>query len=144
MRSELKLALESARFMLTRRLFVLTGTMTTLRTPARPTGITVPHISRTAFLSASARGSAVFLAALGFTRATTSTIANIATSDADTDAMVLLRGESGVGKDLVARTIHAQHNSLGFRDVARGIAAGERPGDRQPIMEAPAEQIGNA
>ncbi|HYS19360.1 MAG TPA: sigma-54 dependent transcriptional regulator [Candidatus Binatia bacterium] len=34
-------------------------------------------------------------------------IRSIIESVADTDAMVLLRGESGVGKDLVARAIHA-------------------------------------
>ena len=34
-------------------------------------------------------------------------IQSIIESVADTDATVLLRGESGVGKDLVARAIHA-------------------------------------
>jgi two-component system response regulator AtoC len=36
------------------------------------------------------------------------TIQTIIDNIADTDAMVLIRGESGVGKDLVARTIHAR------------------------------------
>jgi two-component system, NtrC family, response regulator AtoC len=35
-------------------------------------------------------------------------IQNVIESIADTDATVLIRGESGVGKDLVARAIHAQ------------------------------------
>ena len=35
-------------------------------------------------------------------------VRNIIESIADTDAMVLIRGESGVGKDLVARSIHAR------------------------------------
>jgi hypothetical protein len=46
-----------------RRRLALTATMTTLRTPARLTGITVPHISRTVFLSASAPGSTAIMAA---------------------------------------------------------------------------------
>src|SRR5438034_10697231 len=46
-------------------------------------------------------------------RAIRTTIDNIA----DTDAMVLIRGESGVGKDLVARPIHAACRSRRGRFV---------------------------
>jgi two-component system response regulator AtoC len=42
---------------------------------------------------------------------------------ADTDAMVLIRGESGVGKDLVARTIHAQSTRRGGPFVKVNCAA---------------------
>jgi len=55
--------LELVRVMWVRRRLVLTATMTMLRTPAHLTGITVPRISRTAFLSASARGSTAIMAA---------------------------------------------------------------------------------
>ena len=42
-------------------------------------------------------------------------------SVADIDATVLIRGESGVGKDLVARNIHAKSSR---RDAHRALVVG--------------------
>src|SRR5437773_12421173 len=50
-------------------------------------------------------------------------IQSVVASVADTDATVLIRGESGVGKDVIARTIHAASTRRDYPFVKVNCAA---------------------
>jgi transcriptional regulator with PAS, ATPase and Fis domain len=64
-------------------------------------------------------------------------IGTVIASIADTDTTVLIRGESGVGKDLVARAIHAVSSRRRGPFVKVNCAAMPRTLKTLPDVDAP-------
>ena len=123
--------------------------MDIIRTRARLTATTGLVTSPAVFLSAPARGSADFLAALGFTLATTSTIANIATSDADAMVMTsalatnaeIAKEETSEGSTNAATTKEETSMVKAASTMANAgrchLSAGSESATRQPTCAKP-------